>query len=434
MARLDIIGLGPAGADLMGAGSRRLWEGAPHRFLRTSRHPAAAALGDAPSFDHLYERLGTFEEVYAAIVEALVAEARAHGRVVYAVPGSPSVAESTVEGLLAAARADADLEVVVHPAMSFVDLVWARLGVDPLRERVCLVDGHRFAQLAPSDGGAVLVAQCESRFTLSDIKLAVDPAPEAPVVLLCRLGLPDEQVLTVAWSELDRTVEPDHLTSLWIPELPPGAGGRLDDLAELMERLRVQDAWKAAQTHRSLGRYLIEESHEVLEAVDGYDPATGQGAAELTGELGDLLYQVVFHASLGADAGWFDLAGVVAAIHDKLVARHPHLDSGEAPTLEELVADWEQAKRVEHRRESAFDGIPDGLPSLLRALKLARKAEALGLGLPGPRPGSPAAGLMAAAMELVAAGEDPEDVLRRELRGAEDALRAGEDELRAAEQ
>lgn len=434
MARLDIIGLGPAGTDLMGADSRRRWERAAHRFLRTSRHPAAADLGDAPSFDHLYERLGTFEEVYAAIVEALVAQARAHDRVLYAVPGSPSVAESTVEGLLAAAEADADLDVVVHPAMSFVDLAWARLGVDPLRERVCLLDGHRFAQHAPTDGGAVLVAQCESRFTLSDIKLAVDPAPESPVVLLCRLGLPDEQVVTVGWSELDRTVEPDHLTSLWIPELPPGAGGRLDDLAGLLERLRVQDPWKAAQTHRSLGRYLVEESHEVLEAVDGYDPQTGQGAAELTGELGDLLYQVVFHASLGADAGWFALADVVAAIHDKLVARHPHLDSGEAPTLEELVADWERAKRVEHRRESAFDGIPDGLPSLLRALKLARKAEALGLALPGPRPASPAAGLLAAAMEVIAAGEDPEDVLRRELRAVEDALRAGEDELRAAEQ
>lgn len=426
MPRVDVIGLGPAGADLIEGRSLELWRGASHRFVRTRAHPAAEALGGAPSFDHLYQRHDTFAQVYASIVRELVEAATFHGHVVYAVPGSPSVAESTVELLLATAAARPDLEVEVHPAMSFLDLVWARLGIDPVEERVCLVDGHRFETTAPTDGGSVLVAQCESRFTLSDIKLAVDPPPEIPAVLLARLGLPDEEVVTVDWADIDRTIEPDHLTSLWIPELPARAGGRLEELAELLERLRVQDAWKAEQTHRSLGRYLIEECHEVLEAVDAYDPSTGVGAGDLTAELGDLLYQVVFHASLGSEAGWFGLTDVVAGIHDKLVARHPHLDSGEVPTLEELVADWEQAKRLEHGRGSAFDGTPAGLPSLLRVLKLARKAEALGLDFPEPDRATPTGRLLAAALELVDEGEDPEDTLRRELREVESELRSAE--------
>ena len=446
MGRVDVIGLGPAGVDLLTTAATGLIATVGHQYLRTARHPAAEAMPAAVTFDHLYEELDTFEEVYEAIVDSLVAAGVEHGRVLYAVPGSPVVAERTVELLVARARtgradsrprsgarsaaapdSGAGLDVVVHPALSFLDLAWARLGVDPVAVGVHLVDGHRFEECAPTGGGAVLVAQCESRFTLSDIKLAVEPPPEGPVVLLARLGLPDERIVELDWADIDRAVEPDHLTSLWIPELPPAAGGRLQGFAALMERLRTDDPWKAEQTHDSLKRYLLEEAHEVLEAIDAYDPGTGEGADELASELGDMLYQVVFHASLAAEAGWFELADVVAAIHDKLEARHPHLDAGTSgaggpPTVEELVADWERAKVAEHGRESAFDGIPAELPALLRALKVLRKAEALGLELPVAGEGI-GARLFAEVQTAAATGVDPEDALRRHVRSLEFELR-----------
>lgn len=420
--RVDVVGLGPAGPELIAPATSELLEGAQERFLRTRRHPAAAAVRDAEDFDDLYERADTFAEVYAGITDALLAAAQRGRRVVYAVPGSPTVAEATVE-LLARTAPLAGVDVVVHPAMSFLELAWARLGVDPFEARVRLVDGHRFAADAPSDGGAVLVAQCESRFTLSDVKLSVDPPPPTPVVLLQRLGLPDEVVLELDWADIDRSVEPDHLTSLWIPELPPSAGGRLEHFAALMARLRSDDPWKAQQTHESLKRFLLEEAHEVLEAIDSYDPATGSGSEELASELGDLLYQVVFHATVGEEAGWFELADVVSAIHTKLESRHPHLGSGSAPAVEDLVADWERAKREEHGRSSAFDGIPAGLPALLRALKLVRKAGALGLEVPVPPGEDTGSRLAAEAFAAAAQGIDPEDALRRTLAEVERRLR-----------
>ena len=157
-------------------------------------------------------------------------------------------------------------------------------------------------------------------------------------------------------------------------------GGEVARLDELMRRLRVEDPWKAEQTHDTLKRYLLEESYEVLEAIDAYDPDTGAGAEELCAELGDLLYQVVFHSSIGAEAGWFTLADVAAAIHDKLVRRHPHIFDGApaAASVDELVAAWEADKRTELGRDSVMDGIPSAMPALARALKVVKKSESLG--------------------------------------------------------
>ncbi|MFZ4519586.1 MAG: MazG nucleotide pyrophosphohydrolase domain-containing protein, partial [Microthrixaceae bacterium] len=437
---VHVVGLGPAGADLLTAGTLALIERVPVRFLRTRRHPAATALADAPTFDDRYERAERIEDVYRGIVEELVAAAGERGEVLYAVPGSPVVAEHTVELLLA----DPRVRTVVHPALSFLDLAWARLGVDPVELGVRVVDGHRFALEAAGERGPLLVAQCDSAFVLSDVKLAVEDPPERPVVVLQRLGLPDESVREVAWEDLDREVVPDHLTSLWVPELGAPVAGEVARFAALMDRLRSDDPWKAEQTHDSLKKYLLEEAHEVLEAIDAYDPTTGEGAEELTAELGDLLYQVVFHSAIGAEAGWFTLADVASAIHDKLVARHPHLDAadgGPAPEVDELVTAWEVAKRAEQGRESAFDGIPAALPALARALKVSRKAHALGLAAGDPPdlaalaaaaaedPSDPGriGGLLAGAVELArAAGVDPEDALRRTTLAAESRYRTAE--------
>src|SRR5262249_55264216 len=186
----------------------------PHRWLRTARHPSATLLAGAPTFDDLYDTSGSFEEVYAAIVAAMVDDAARHGEVLYAVPGSPLVAERTVELL----RADGRVAVTILPALSYLDLAWSALGVDPLATGVRPVDGRRFAGEAAGASGPLLVAQCDSRAALSDVKLAVDDDAEpGAVTVLQRLGLPDQAVFEVAWDDLDRTVEPDHLTTLWIP-------------------------------------------------------------------------------------------------------------------------------------------------------------------------------------------------------------------------
>jgi tetrapyrrole methylase family protein/MazG family protein len=417
---VHVVGLGPGGADLVTTGTMTLLGRVPEQYLRTRRHPAASLLVDATSFDRVYDDAGRIEQVYPAIVEELVAAAQVAGEVLYAVPGSPLVAEHTVELLLA----DPRVHVVAHPALSFLDLTWVRLGVDPVEVGARLVDGHRFAVEAAGERGPMLVAQCDTRFVLSDIKLSVDEPPAEPVTVLQRLGLPDEVVVQVDWWDLDRVVEPDHLTSVWIPQLGSPVGGEVARLDELMRRLRVEDPWKSEQSHETLKRYLLEESYEVLEAIDAYDPDSGDGADELCGELGDLLYQVVFHSSIGAEAGWFTLADVASAIHDKLVRRHPHIfdvapgDDARRPTVDELIATWESDKRAELGRDSVMDGIPSAMPALARAAKVVKKSDSLGYPVSASARGAArdADTLGSVLLELVeaahTAGLDPEDALR----------------------
>ena len=116
--------------------------------------------------------------------------------------------------------------------------------------------------------------------------------------MLHHLGLDDEQVFDVAWEELDRSFEPDHLTSVYLPTSRAPVGVELQRFVELVATLRRECPWDREQTHQSLRRHLLEESYEVLEAIDELDVATGSGYDHLEEELGDLLFQVAFHARL----------------------------------------------------------------------------------------------------------------------------------------
>ncbi|HZD64494.1 MAG TPA: nucleoside triphosphate pyrophosphohydrolase [Acidimicrobiales bacterium] len=374
--RVVVVGLGPAGPELWTGAAREALGGSAPRYLRTTHHPGAAAVAGATSFDHVYETAATREEVYATIADALAEAAACHGEVVYAVPGSPLVLERSVALL----RDDDRVEVVVVPGLSFLDLAWARLGVDPVAAGVRLVDGEAFAVEAAGERGPLLVAQTWGRDVLSEVKLAVEDEPGAPVVVMARLGLPDEAVFEVPWADLDRAVDPDHLTSLFVPELAAPVGTELARLGQLIRTLRRRCPWDREQTHTSLRRHLVEETYEVLDAIDALDRSPGEAAyRDLAEELGDLLVQVYFHATLAAEAGQFNLADVARGVHDKLVGRHPHVFGDvQADTPDRVRANWEQIKRAEKGRASVMDGIPPSLPALLAATKVVGKAESTG--------------------------------------------------------
>jgi len=406
--RIDVVGLGPAGPELITAGTLAILAAAGQVALRTGRHPAAGAVEGARTFDHHYESAATFDDVYRAIVEDLVAAAASGGPVAYAVPGSPTVAERTVVLLAGHPRVvSGEVTVVVHPSVSFLDVAFARLGVDPVAAGVRLVDAEQFAIDAAGERGPLLVAQCWSRQVLSDVKLSVESAPDGPVTVLHHLGLPDERIDEVAWEDLDRSFEPDHLTSLWIPHLAAPVATELVALDELVRTLRERCPWDRRQTHASLSRHLLEESYEVLEAIDALaavdagesddekdgdkagdrdgdgDDREATAVAHLEEELGDLLFQVYFHATLAAEEGRFTLADVARGVHDKLVSRHPHVFGDvTAETADDVAANWEAIKKVEKGRSSVTEGIPVALPALALAAKLQRKATAIGMVLP----------------------------------------------------
>ena len=263
-----VVGLGPGGHDHVTDETRRAIERIEHRYLRTAIHPSADLVPDAVTFDHLYDRADTFDDVYVEITTTLVAAAAEHGEILYAVPGSPLVLERSVRYLLDRV----DVEVVILPAMSFLDVAWARLGIDPVETGVRLVDGHEFATAAAGERGPLLVAHAHADWVLSEIKLAVDGATgDEPITILQALGTPDERIVETTWADLDRTVTADHLTSLWIPHLATPVGAEYIRFHQLTRVLREQCPWDIEQTHASLVPHLLEETYEVVDAVQALD-------------------------------------------------------------------------------------------------------------------------------------------------------------------
>ncbi|MDE0803402.1 MAG: MazG family protein [Acidimicrobiales bacterium] len=417
-----VVGLGPAGPDLTTIGAVTRLDSLDHWYLRTHRHPAAEPFDDRPSFDHRYETGATFDDVYTGIAADLVAEAGRHGEVGYAIPGSPHVLERTVALL----REDPRVDVEVVAGMSFLDLAWGAIGVDPVEAGVTLVDGHRFAIDAAGATGALLVAHCHARHVLSDIKLAYEEDEPESAIVLARLGLPDESIDEVAWADLDRAIDADHLTSIFIPSVGAPVAQELVRFDGLVRTLREQCPWDREQTHESLRRYLIEESYEVVEAIDAMDQGAPDALDHLEEELGDLLYQVFFHAVIAGESGHFTIADVARGIHDKLHRRHPHV-FGDADA-DDLEADWEQIKRAEKGRASVLDGIPAALPGLLYAHKVLSKAERIGA--PVPEPVDPGGEIGSALLALVAharsSGVDAESALRLAADRVRTAARAHE--------
>jgi tetrapyrrole methylase family protein/MazG family protein len=403
---ITIVGLGPAGPQYVTQQTLDAIAAIPHRFVRTTRHPSAQLVGTATSFDDVYESADTFADVYAEITERLVAAAGEHGEILYAVPGSPLVLERTVQRV----RADDRVECTVLPAMSFLDIAYARLGIDPIEDGVRLIDGHQFATAAAGDHGPLFVAHTHANWVLSDIKLAVEAATgDEAVVILQRLGTADELITYTTWAELDRTVDADHLTSIYIPHLGSPVGGSLVRFHQLARTLRERCPWDREQTHQSLVKYLLEETYEVVDALHSLDPDDPSTDVALIEELGDLLYQIEFHATIAEQEGRFAMVDVVDGIHDKLVRRHPHVfGSVEVADSDAVVANWDAIKHAEKGRTSVFDGVATSQPSLSYAYHVQRKAAKVGFDWPDVDGALPKIAEEAAELtEALHAGERP---------------------------
>jgi tetrapyrrole methylase family protein/MazG family protein len=330
------------------------------------------------------------------------------------------VLERSVRHLLADERVD----VEVLPAMSFLDLAWSRLRVDPVEAGVRVVDGHQFATAAAGDTGPLLVAHAHANWVLSEIKLAAEGG-ESEVVILQRLGTPEELITRTTWADLDRTVEADHLTSVYIPHLAAPVGAELVRFHELTRTLRGRCPWDRSQTHQTLIKYLVEETFEVVDAInalDPDDPATDDALAE---ELGDLLYQIEFHAAIAAEEGRFDMADVATGIHDKLVRRHPHVFEGASNELTDIADAWQRIKREEKEAKGAdsvgpFDGVPTSLPALSYAAAMLKRGRNAGIAAPSAngsdgRSEQLGAALLTLVADAAANGIDAEAALRAYL-------------------
>jgi len=381
MGNITIVGLGPGAFGLITVETLELLKAANPLILRTAKHPTVSEMRlrgiEFTSYDHVYEEKDSFEEVYMAIASDCLAQAAAGENLVYAVPGSPLVAERTVI-LIRQLGKEQGITVNVLPGMSFLEVLYTRLAVDPI-EGLTVLDAIDVSSLPPELATALVVTQVYNPHIASEVKLALMEyyPDDYEVVVVQKLGLPEEQIVPMPLFELDRISGIDHLTSLYVPRKPRVEQFTLDPIREIMATLRSPEGcvWDIEQSHKSLRRYLVEEVYEVLEAID-----LEQGD-KLCEELGDLLLQIVFHARIAEETQVFTMQQVVDGITQKMVRRHPHV-FGDVTVRDagEVLLNWDAIKQREYGSERllVLDGIPKGLPSLMRAYKLQAKAAKVG--------------------------------------------------------
>jgi tetrapyrrole methylase family protein/MazG family protein len=384
-----VVGLGPAGLDrLRSADLAVLVEPDNTVIVRTAEHPAAAELAERRRIiacDDLYEQSADFDEVYQAIA-ARVLEAAASGPVVYAVPGSAVVGERTVPLIRAAAAAT---PVEIRPGESFIDLACAAVGIDPIADGLQVLDARALPDPLPLHV-PTLITQIDSPLVAADVAVTLGRTlpDDYDVTVIDRIGDEDAAVRPTPLAGLAKA-EFGPRTTLFVPPASVGILG----LVATNRILRLECPWDAEQTHHTLVSHLIEETYETVDAVSKLPVAAPGGEAdlgayaELEEELGDLLIQIVFHSTMAQEAGAFDFDEVAEGIRRKIVNRHPHVFGDvEVEDAGEVIANWEEIKAVEKRRESLMDDIPTVLPGLARTDKIQSRVAAVGFDWPDAAP------------------------------------------------
>lgn len=381
--KIEILGLGAGDLEQLPVGVYKKLLNTGEVFLRTKEHPVVAELEKEgltyTSFDAIYEKHEQFEEVYEEIVQTLLDKA---GRetVVYAVPGHPLVAERTVQ-LLLDYGPKREIEITIGGGQSFIDALFTSLKIDPI-EGFQLLDGTSLNKEQIQIDQHLIISQVYDQFVASDVKLTLmEKLPDDYLVyIVTAAGSSQEIIEKVPLYELDRNVSINNLTSVYIPPVKEEQIllKNFSKLREIIAELRSPTGcpWDREQTHESLKKYLIEETYEVIDAINSGD------IDHLIEELGDVLLQVMLHAQIGEDDGYFSIDDIIEGLSAKMIRRHPHVfGTGKADNAEEVVRNWQEIKKEEKGEEeptSYIEGVSMALPNLLRAYELQKKAAKVG--------------------------------------------------------
>lgn len=351
--KIEIVGLGAGDLEQMPFGIYERIMKAPSLFLRTAEHPAANQLARSgvsfTSFDDIYEQYESFEETYAAIVSQLLKAAETEN-IVYAVPGHPMVAEKTVQ-LLLAVQKTTNVKIEIVGGQSFLDSVFSVLQIDPI-EGCQIVDATSVHADELNIRHHLIFVQVYDQMTASNVKLTLmERLPDDySVTIVEAAGSNNETIRNVFLYELDRNVALSQLRVVYVPPVRDESlrHAEFSKLREIIAYLRGPNGcpWDRKQTHESLKKYLVEETAEVLEAIDEND------VEHLVEELGDVLLQVMLHAQIGEDDGYFSIDDVIRTLTEKMIRRHPHVFGDlQIDNEDELKEVWDEIKREEKRKK-----------------------------------------------------------------------------------
>lgn len=381
LPQITVIPLGPGDPALLTKQAADLLQSGAPVMLRTQRHPVAAWLQEKGipfrSLDTFYDNAEDFDLLYPEIARTLWAAAEAEP-LLYGV--SDPLSDLSISALYAE-KPDPSAEIRVLPGVGYAAALLAAARECFSPGDLCWMTASSVDAKKLDPDQTLVITEIDGPILAGEVKIALGEyfPDEAEILFLPSLDGNPPEVRKIQLWELDRQRNCSHLSAALIPGLAWSRRERfaLKDLDAIMTRLRAPDGcpWDREQTHVSLRPWLVEEAWEAVAAIDEEDPD------HLADELGDVLLQIVFHASIGKDFDEFTLTDVISGICRKMIHRHPHvfgdLDLRTARDVSDL---WEKIKRTETGSRSVGDSLEDvsaGLPALKYAAKVTKKARQL---------------------------------------------------------
>lgn len=381
LSGITIVGLGPGDSQYWTRAADTLLQQTTEIYVRATPHPSLAAIpAKICSLTEASPAAGDGPEQLAAEVVRL---GRRETGVIYAVPGHP-----LEDAALPHIRALAEVQRVpltLIPGLSLVEAAATAVKLETLR-KLQITSADEVAHLhhpplAPDQ--PALVTGLSSQALAGRVKQVLLNAYAENFTVTLVQGL--AQVWSGPVAQLDQQPRFDELTLLYLPADP--ANSSLPTFQETIAHLRAPEGcpWDREQTHHSLRPFLLEETYEVLEALDAANPTA------LAEELGDLLLQILLHTQLATEAGDFKMGDVIGHIHRKLVRRHPHVFGDVTVNgADEVTTNWEAIKRAERATlngqpetpSSVLDGVPAALPALAQALTISKRVVRVGFEWP----------------------------------------------------
>ncbi|MFQ3610606.1 MAG: nucleoside triphosphate pyrophosphohydrolase [Fimbriimonadales bacterium] len=367
-----LVGLGTGSAQELSPHALGALRRAQRVLTPPVKHPALTTLS-LTGID--YEPLP--DENPQQIAEVIVRSAQEQAPIAYALPGHPLIAEPSVQYLLEIARTEG-VPVRLVPSRSFIEPTLEAIQA-VMTTGLQILDANALPtiQLNPHLPQLYYNLSSEEAVATLQSQLLRFYPPEFSCTLVHsagNAGATEVQSLPIGTLTQARW---DILTTLYVPACPKRERRfeGFDGLVDVVASLRAPDGcpWDKEQTHQTLKGHLIEESYEVLEAIEHGTPE------DLREELGDLLLQVLMHSQIASEQGTFDIHQVVQQLIEKLVSRHPHV-FGEvsAENAEQVLKNWDAIKRQQKQQESILEGVPKAMPALLRALEVSKRAARVG--------------------------------------------------------
>lgn len=383
MGKINILALSSGDVDLITLGVIKRINSGVKNFLITENHPIINYLKDNKipykSYDYLFEKEEELEKVHNTIVEDLIKKSEEYKEINYLVLGNPLFSEITVKMLLE--KENEDLKIELIGDISFEESILQLLKRNSIK-RFKIVDGTVFSMKDVDINIDYIIIQVYNNRATSKIKSILSEVygDDYIVYVIKNPSIKGkEQVYKIPLHKLSGYNGKDSLISIYVPKMDKINNKVYDinDNIDLTEILRSEKGcpWDREQTHESIRENVIEEAYEVVDAIDNKD------IDNLVEELGDLLFQVLFHCQIGREKGKFNIYDVTTALSRKLIFRHPHVFSEKkVEKSDEVVYNWNKLKYKNRNINTYTDILKDipKLPALMRSYKVQERAGQIG--------------------------------------------------------